>query len=128
MVITPLTTTDTAAWSLGTTSGTFQLCRYTGDYVSDNAISNSEHPLYYRGVTGALDNQNYVVIASSKACPTDGEANTASGDYFNGNTKLHQTEAAGSGTQPYGGAFSQGTQWGSGTAGEQGTESTLPMI
>jgi Tfp pilus assembly protein PilV len=127
MVITPRTTTDTAAWSLGTDASTFQLCRYTGDYVSDNIISNSEHPLTYRGVTGALDNQNYVVIAGSKSCPTDGEANTASGDYFNGNTKLHQSQAS-TGTAPYGGVVSQGTQWGTGSSGEQGTEAELPMI
>ncbi|MES2226170.1 MAG: prepilin-type N-terminal cleavage/methylation domain-containing protein [Pseudomonadota bacterium] len=129
MVITPLTTTDTAAWSLGTTSGTFQLCRYTGDYVSDNIISNSEHPLYYRGVTGALDNQNYVVLAGNKSCPTDSEANTATGHYFNANTKLHQSQAIAGGTQPYGGAVSQGTQWGTGSAGEQGTSTEeFPMF
>ncbi len=87
-------TSVAGAWSLGTSNGTYKLCRYTGDYVLDGVLSNSEHPLYYRGVTGALDNQNYVVVDGNVACPYDAAANTAASDYINSNTTLHQTESA----------------------------------
>jgi len=60
-------------------------------------VSNSEHPLYYRGVTGALDNQNYVVITGNRSCPTDSAASPATGKYTNVNTMVHQTDAAGGG-------------------------------
>jgi hypothetical protein len=82
-------------WSLGTTSSTFKVCRYTGNYVNDAKLSNSEHPLYYRHVTGTLDNQNYLVIQGHRDCPYDGPTNTASGDYYNTNTTLHQTTESG---------------------------------
>jgi hypothetical protein len=49
--------------------------------------------LYYRWVTGALDNQNYVVIDGNENCPSDGPANTATGNYVNANTTIHQTES-----------------------------------
>lgn len=84
-------------WLLGTTNGTFKLCRYTGDYIADGQVSNSEHPLYYHGVTGALDNQNYVVIDGNRGCPTDSAANPLAGKYTNVNTTVHQTDVNGGG-------------------------------
>jgi len=83
----------TDAWFLGSSSNRFKLCRYTGDYYADGVLSNSEHPMKYRGVTGALDNQNYVVVDGNVDCPTDGPANTATGNYVNSNTTLHQTQS-----------------------------------
>jgi hypothetical protein len=84
-------------WLLGTNAGEFKLCRYTGDYVSNGQVSNIEHPLYYRGVTGALDNQNYVVIDGNRTCPTDSAVNTSTGKYTNVNTTVHQSNVDGSG-------------------------------
>jgi len=99
-------------WLLGTTNQEYKLCRYTGDYVGDGQVSNNEHPLYYRGVTGVLDNQNYVVIEGHRSCPTDSAVNTSAGKYTNVNTARHQTDANGgggvlSGTNP-GGAGGNG--------------------
>lgn len=91
--ITP--TAGAGAWSLGSGNNDIKLCRYTGDYYTDGVLSNSEHPLTYRGVTGALDNQNYVVYDGS--CPTDGPANTATSNYVNSNTTVHQTSTTGGG-------------------------------
>jgi Tfp pilus assembly protein PilV len=86
-----------SGWVLGTTSAESRLCRYTGDYVADGQVSNSEHPLWYRGVTGTLDHQNYVVIDGHRNCPTDSAVNTATGKYTNVNTTVHQTDVNGSG-------------------------------
>jgi Tfp pilus assembly protein PilV len=99
-------------WLLGTTNQAYKLCRYTGDYVGNGQVSNSEHPLYYRGVTGVLDNQNYVVIEGHRSCPTDSAVDTSTGKYTNVNTTRHQTDADGgggalSGTNP-GGANGNG--------------------
>lgn len=102
--ITPEVTGGTA-WTLGTNSNQYKMCRYTGDYLADGVLSNSEHPLYYRGVTGALDNQNYVIIDGNQDCPYDGPANTATSDYVNSNTTVHQTVDAPC-TAPCGGNFS----------------------
>lgn len=100
-LITPAAASGTAiSWSLDTstdasgttvtTTGTKRVCRYTGDYIIDNVLSNSEHPLHYRGVTGALDNQNFVVINRGNSCPTDGAVNPLASDYVNTNTTVHQ--------------------------------------
>jgi len=104
--------TPVGGWLLGTTNQEYKLCRYTGDYVGDGQVSNSEHPLYYRGVTGVLDNQNYVVIDGHRSCPTDSAVDTSTGKYTNVNTARHQTDANGgggvlSGTNP-GGAGGNG--------------------
>lgn len=58
-------------WSIGTSSGRYRICRYSADYNTSNSISNSEHPLWYRGVTSSLDSQNFLVIAHDENCPTD---------------------------------------------------------
>lgn len=86
-----------AAWSAGTTSSTYKVCRYTtaaGDYTA-----NTDHPKYYCKVASAsctakvktnLVNQNFLVIAGSKSCPTDVAADPANGDFVNSNTLQHQ--------------------------------------
>lgn len=105
LLVTPASPTGTAVtWALDsstaasgstvTTLGTHKVCRYTGDYIIDNVLSNSEHPLYYRGVTGALDNQNYVVIKRAETCPRDQAVNPLAGDYINSNTTRHQLHGA----------------------------------
>jgi len=86
-------------WMLGTASGQYKLCRFTGDYVSNGQVSNSEHPLYYHGVSGALDSQNYVVIDGHRGCPTDSAADTSIGKYTNVNTTVHQSQLDGGGGQ-----------------------------
>jgi len=100
-LITPLAASGTAiTWSLDTSTdasgstvtstGTKRVCRYTGDYIIDNVLSNSEHPLHHRGVTGALDNQNFVVINRAYSCPVDRAVNPLASDYINTNTTVHQ--------------------------------------
>lgn len=96
-----------SGWTIGSGPGTSKVCRYTGDYVVNGAVSNSENPLYYRAVTGPLDNQNYVVIDGNRSCPTDSAANTATSKYTNVNTSEHQPTEVRSGTNP-GGANSNG--------------------
>jgi len=102
-------TTD-GSWTLGSGSTNWHVCRFTGDYDGDNDISNSEHPRYYRGVTGALDSQNYVVIPGNRTCPTDSEG-TLTSNFRNNNTELHQDTAVSSGSRPFGGSLSTGSQW-----------------
>jgi hypothetical protein len=85
-----------SGWSIGTSSATLKICRYTGDYsgpngILDGKVSNSEHPLVYRGVTGALDNQNYVAVLGSNNCPTDSAVDPLEKKYTNVNTTVHQT-------------------------------------
>lgn len=117
-------TTD-GTWSLGTASGTYKVCRFTGDYKSDNVMSNSEHPRTYRRVSEALDNQNYLVLPNSESCPSDDETNPLADDYVNVNAVLHQSSTTG---PTYGGLPSQGTQWGGASDGEQGSETVFPMF
>lgn len=86
-----------AVWSTGTTSTTYKVCRYTtaaGDYAA-----NTDHPKFYCKVSSAvctakvtsnLVNQNFLVIAGSKTCPTDVAADPFSGDLVNTNTLQHQ--------------------------------------
>lgn len=66
-----------AIWAIGTGSG-YKVCRFSADYNSTGSISNSEHPLWYRGVTGALDSQNFLVIDHDEDCPTDKPQNLGS--------------------------------------------------
>ena len=58
-------------WQIGTGSDQYKVCRDSADYNANGAIANSEHPLWYRGVIGALDSQNFLVIDRSENCPTD---------------------------------------------------------
>lgn len=124
-------TTD-GTWTLGTGSGNWKVCRFTGDYVPDDLVSNTEHPLVYRGVSGPLDSQNYLVIRGNDSCPDDTETDPLNGvggsvDYTNTNTVTHQTQAVSSGTAPYGGSRSTtSSQWP--TSGQEPvTTSTTPL-
>jgi Tfp pilus assembly protein PilV len=77
-------------WSFGTSSSTYKVCRFSGDYIADNAVSNHEHPRYYRRVTGTLDNQNFLVIKGNDDCPTDVNSDPVAGDLVNTATVTHQ--------------------------------------
>ena len=80
-------------WTIGTASGNFRVCRFSADYNGNGAIANSEHPLWYRGVIGALDGQNYLVINQSQSCPTEQPADPLSNQaarYSDDTTALHQ--------------------------------------
>jgi type IV pilus modification protein PilV len=76
--------------NLGATSGTGRLCRFTSDYNRNNVLSNSEHPRFYRRVSGALDNQNFLVVNGNDDCPTDVASDPGSGNYLDTNTARHQ--------------------------------------
>lgn len=86
-----------AGWTIGSTSSTYRVCRFTGDYIANGKVSNHEHPRFYRKVTldpatksGALDNQNYLVVKGNDICPSDVAADPLSADYVNTNTASHQ--------------------------------------
>ncbi len=116
-------------WTIGSAAGTSRVCRFTGDYVADGSVSNSENPLYHLGVTGALDHQNFVVIDGNRSCPSDSAANPTTGKYTNLNTTVHQTDGSGgggarSGTNS-GGANGNG---GFTTAEPNDVTATLPMF
>jgi Tfp pilus assembly protein PilV len=68
----------------------FRVCRYTSASSDAQTVPNTDHPRDYSDVGGNLTNQNFVVISSSKHCPTDVPANPASGDFVNSNTLQHQ--------------------------------------
>jgi type IV pilus modification protein PilV len=76
--------------TLGPTSGTGRLCRFSSDYNGSGTLSNSEHPRYYRQVRGSLDNQNYLVVNGRDNCPTDTAPDPANGDFVDTNTERHQ--------------------------------------
>jgi hypothetical protein len=130
LYITPqLTSGDASVWTLSSSgNGSRKVCRFSGDYVIDDKISNSEHPWWYRGVEGALDNQNYLIIPSNDSCPTNGKTNPLASNYINVNTVRHQTA---SGTAAGGNPSSSNTQWG--TTAENGSapadvSDVLPMF
>jgi type IV pilus modification protein PilV len=79
-----------SGWSIGSTASTYRVCRFSGDYIANGSVSNHEHPRYYRGVSGALDNQNYLVVRGNDDCPTDVAADPLNADYINTNTVAHQ--------------------------------------
>jgi hypothetical protein len=101
-VVTPLRFSDgnTAKWTIGATSGSYKVCRYT--QAADAYTDNDNHPEYYgvdaascastcRPVKGNLVNQNFLVIDGTKSCPTDSAVDPASGNLINSNTLLHQS-------------------------------------
>ncbi len=100
--------TPVGSWTLGTGNGNRKVCRFSGDYVIDDKISNTEHPLYYRGVSGALDAQDYLVIRGNDTCPNDSKVAPLTGDYINTHTLLHQTAA---GSAAAGAPSSTNAQW-----------------
>ncbi|MBE7419059.1 MAG: prepilin-type N-terminal cleavage/methylation domain-containing protein [Ideonella sp.] len=79
-------------WQISDSSGAdrYRVCRYTTASSDAQGVPNVEHPRNYSDVSGNLTNQNFVVISSSKSCPTDVAANPASGDFINSNTLQHQ--------------------------------------
>ena len=84
-------------WTIGTANTNFKVCRFSADYNGNGAIANSEHPLWYRGVIGALDGQNYLVIDQSQSCPTERPADPFSNQaarYSDDTTAQHQPATA----------------------------------
>lgn len=67
-----------------------RVCRYTPATSDGQTVPNADHPRNYVNVSGNLTNQNFLVIRSSKHCPTDGPANPSVGDFVNTNTLQHQ--------------------------------------
>ena len=81
-----------------------KVCRYT--LKNNDYTDNADHPKVYcqpaadtftlsatcakTRVKTNLINQNFLVIAGNKACPTDVAADPAAGDLINSNTLLHQ--------------------------------------
>ncbi len=140
--ITPAVTTPaTTVWGMANTGNNanscdttpaagcnYKLCRFSGDYINDGTVSNTEHPLNYRAVNFTLDNQNYLVVNSNASCPTDGEIDISSADYINTNTIKHQTASDGTLAGSTGGVKSTGSQWTN--AGEEPTDTsaTIPMF
>ena len=101
-IVTPLRFADgnTAKWTIGATSGSYKVCRYT--QASDAYTDNDNHPEYYgvdaatcastcRPVKGNLVNQNFLIIDGTKSCPTDSAVDPANGNLINSNTLLHQS-------------------------------------
>jgi hypothetical protein len=99
----PFETPSNPNWALGTSAGTYRVCRYTK--ASTPYTENADHPADYSKwsatcggfgqpsctpVKGNLINQNFLVIDGSKTCPTDTGINPAAGDLVNSNTLQHQ--------------------------------------
>lgn len=77
---------DIAATLETASASQFKVCRYAA-VVTPAARNNAAHPLDYVDVSGALQNQNYLVIKAGDGllpftCPADDPATT----YVNGNT------------------------------------------
>jgi hypothetical protein len=79
-----------ASGTLGATTGTGRLCRFSSDYNQNGTLSNSEHPRFYRQVRGTLDNQNYLVVNGGDDCPTDVASDPANANYLDTNAPQHQ--------------------------------------
>lgn len=85
------------AWTLGTTSADYKVCRYTS--ASTGYTANTNHPAYFCKVLDTscsskvkvnLVNENFLVIAGTKSCPTDVAATPLTGDLVNTKTLQHQ--------------------------------------
>lgn len=81
-------------WTVGTGAADRRVCRYTADLDGNGAIdANIEHPADYAGVTGALAQQNFLVVNGSDTCPTGAATRITgqAGDVFaNLGTAAHQ--------------------------------------
>lgn len=88
--ITPEAFSDggSATWTIGSGSSEYRVCRYTN--ASTDTTTNADHPKVYSNVSGNLINQNFLVIAGPKGCPSDSAADPSSGDFVNSNTLAHQ--------------------------------------
>jgi Tfp pilus assembly protein PilV len=82
-----------ASWSLGTSSSTYRVCRFSSDYNRNSTLSNHEHPRYYRHISASVDNQNFLVIKGNDGCPTDVASTPLTGDFVDANTVGHQPAA-----------------------------------
>jgi hypothetical protein len=78
------------AWTIGTGTSEYKVCRYTT--LPDDAGTNSQngqHPLVYTKTDSlpllTLVNQNFLIIRSTDTCPTD-----TRGTFVNASTRLHQ--------------------------------------
>lgn len=80
---------DHSDWTVGA-GGTNKVCRYTPAAADNATTANKDHPRNYVAVSGNLVNQNFLVIASNRSCPTDVAADPASGNLVNSNTLQHQ--------------------------------------
>ena len=99
----------TSGWSLGTTSSTYKVCRYSADYNLNGGVffpttastagtvltrvDNQEHTYAYLNAQRSLSNQNYLIIEGHRNCPTDGnvEVNGQGGEnYTDETTVTHQ--------------------------------------
>ena len=84
-------TLNPSGWTIDSGNSNYKVCRFTADYDLSGTLSNNEHPLWYRGVTGALDSQNYLVLKATDSCPNDKTTDSVNGDFVNANTVVHQT-------------------------------------
>lgn len=92
------------AWTIGTGRSNYKVCRYTT--AATAYTDNVDHPLFYckvrapaksgdpaicsRLVGTSLANQNFLVIAGSKSCPTDTALTPGGSDLVNSNTLQQQ--------------------------------------
>ena len=58
-------------FQIGSGGSDRRVCRFTSDYNRNLGLSNREHPLFYRDVTGALSNQNFLITDGQSHCPAD---------------------------------------------------------
>jgi type IV pilus modification protein PilV len=93
-----------SGWSIGTSSSSYKVCRYSEDYNLNGhvwvesggnivKIENGEHPYAYLLASGSLQNQNFLVIQGNRSCPTDGTVEvdgTGGENYTNETTVIHQ--------------------------------------
>lgn len=79
------------AWTVGSGSSNYRVCRFSADYDRNNALNNNEHPSKYRAVSKSIDSQNYLIVKGNESCPTDKPTDPVNGDFVNANTVTHQT-------------------------------------
>jgi hypothetical protein len=73
-------------WLLSHDAAGYRVCRYSADHDGRDGISNEEHPLDYRSVKSPLEQQNFLVVRGSNACPTDVPADLSRADAVNSST------------------------------------------
>lgn len=83
-----------SGWRIGSAAGDRRVCRVASDLDGSGAIDTAlEHPAEYGAVSGALANQNYLVIDTTAACPAGRSVriagNNASDVYVDPGTLLH---------------------------------------
>jgi type IV pilus modification protein PilV len=68
----------------------WKVCRYSADDDGNGLISNAEHPLRYTAVSGALSQQNFLVIRAAATCPAGQAIDPSNGVFASHATVLHQ--------------------------------------